>query len=65
MAVSLFKYLREMREEKVNTLTSGGISSIDQYQNAIGCIRTIEIIEEYIRDKINSIEDIDDFSSRD
>jgi hypothetical protein len=62
---SLLKYLKELREDKVKTLTSGSISSIDQYKHIIGALNTIELIEEFIRDKINGIEDIDDISADD
>lgn len=62
---SLFKYLKELKQSKVEILTSGAIHSIEQYQNVIGSISTIDSIEEYIRDKINGIEDIDDFTAQD
>lgn len=62
---SIFKYLKELREDKVEILTSGSISSIDQYKHIIGAIDTIDLIEEFIRDKINGIEDIDVISAHD
>jgi len=62
---SIFKYLKELREDKVKILTSGSISSIDQYKHIIGAIDTIDLIEEFIRDKINGIEDIDVISAHD
>ena len=62
---SIFKYLKELEEDKTRILTSGGISNIEQYKYNIGCLDTIKQIHQYIREKIDGIEDIDDITADD